>query len=532
MLLILVLVIPVILVSSFAESSDAASILVETDQSSYEVGDSVIISGIVEEKKMPVAAIRVFDPDEKILSANEVEILDDNTFSKTINLETPIYEKIGTYSIVINYGKLETETYFEIGSESSESEEPSEDFSGDFSEFEFPEVLVVTDKDVYEDGDTILITGLVSQLKEPTVLVGIYDPLGFPAGFYFGDVSPELEFTVSFPAKSGVNFKSEGTYSVIARYGDSEDKITFEFVKQIQNDSDDTDTPEDKNDNKDEEPKQPFEDENNSEPDDNTKNPNDQNPDYENTSKTKEEKKSNTEEKKTKQPSQNNSNQNSQNQNPNNKPPSQQKESNNLSVGDMELGKILNKMNLECNKSEYAEIISYYDSMGPALIRLCKYGEAITYYDSTLLQDPKNVEALTNKGSALSSLGYHKEAISFFDSALDVDSRFIPAINNKANALASLGKFEEAIPLYVNGLKINPEETILYSNLEKAQEKYSIMQQKEQPMVVVQNEAAPPIEQTEQKPIEINREQNEPNFIEQIGSAISSISESLRKLLS
>ena len=46
------------------------------------------------------------------------------------------------------------------------------------------------------------------------MLIGIYDPFGLPAGFYFGTINSDLEFSTNFLVKSGVNFRTEGTYSI------------------------------------------------------------------------------------------------------------------------------------------------------------------------------------------------------------------------------------------------------------------------------------------------------------------------------
>ena len=67
----------------------------------------LFFSGEVEEKKMPVLAIRVYDPNGIILSANNVEINEDNSFSKMFSLYSPFYDESGTYVIKIDYGRLE-----------------------------------------------------------------------------------------------------------------------------------------------------------------------------------------------------------------------------------------------------------------------------------------------------------------------------------------------------------------------------------------------------------------------------------------
>ena len=130
------------------------------------------------------------------------------------------------------------------------------------------------------------------------------------------------------------------------------------------------------------------------------------------------------------------------------------------------MGKILNQINLECDRSKYSDTISYYDGMGPALYRLCKFENSIQFFDETLSKDPKNIEALVNKGSALRKLGYPNDAIYYFDRALKIDSNFVPAINNKANALAILGKYDEAVSLYAQALGKTPSYSTARQNME------------------------------------------------------------------
>ena len=96
------------------------------------------------------------------------------------------------------------------------------------------------------------------------------------------------------------------------------------------------------------------------------------------------------------------------------------KKENNLTVEDMELGKLLNQINLECDSTTYADTISYYDGMGPALYRLCKFDSSLDFFNESLIQNPNDVEILVNKGSALGKLGYFSEAIVYYDHAIMV----------------------------------------------------------------------------------------------------------------
>ena len=141
------------------------------------------------------------------------------------------------------------------------------------------------------------------------------------------------------------------------------------------------------------------------------------------------------------------------------------KKENNLTVEDIELGLILNQINLECDSSKYTDTITYYDGMGPALYRLCKFNSSLSFFDEALVKDPGNVEILSNKGSALGKLGFYNEAIIYYDNVLKIDPEFLPAINNKANALANLGQHNEAKFLYQHAIEKNPSYFTARKNL-------------------------------------------------------------------
>jgi len=463
--LLLILFIPTFLVPSFAEDD---SLIIETDKAEYEIGGSMVISGLVGEIKMPVVALKIFDPNGRILSANQVDIEDDNTYSKIIDLESPFYDEQGTYSIVLNYGKLETETTFEMVNENSNDTILDDDY-----DFFVPEILAMfTDQEVYHDGDTVTIIGLVSDKDQDSVLIGIYDPFGTPAGFYFGDIGSDLEFSVSFLVKEGVNFKTEGIYSISAFYGDSEEYTSFEFVKQIQ-----TIEPEIIDDEKPDKSQEKI-----------------------------------VEEKKVQETIQSKNLEKTENKiSP--KPKSQ----NNLSVEDIELGIMLNQINLRCDTSEFVDTISYYDSMGPALIRLCKYAEAIYYYDQSLIADPNNVEILTNKGSALAKMQFYDEAIIHYDSALALEPNNLQALNNKANALSNLQNYDEAILIYHKALATAPGNPIILNNFETAKTKSIIFTNDES----VSPEVPPILEQ--EKNLVRSSNQETISIFDQIGNIFSSI---------
>jgi len=59
-----------------------------------------------------------------------------------------------------------------------------------------------SENSVYTDNDVIFISGSVSSIDTPSVLIGIHDPFGIPTGFYFGNIDSNNEFSISFFGKS------------------------------------------------------------------------------------------------------------------------------------------------------------------------------------------------------------------------------------------------------------------------------------------------------------------------------------------
>jgi tetratricopeptide (TPR) repeat protein len=491
-LLISILILSSFILPVFAEEVTENLIFVETDKPEYSIGDTLTISGMILEKKMPVVALRLFDPDDNILTANQIEIKDDNSFSKTIFLDAPFYEKEGTYTITVEYGKLKTETTFKMVTD-------KEDELTELLDDIIPEVLVITDKPEYRDGDTVVIYGFVTTIEEPSVLVGIYDPFGNPSGFYFGEIDSQQEFLISFLVKEDVNFKAEGKYSVIALYGNSQDIITFDFLKKEQT--------------KESTPVNVVK------PEDKTNNAQNANNKI-----VKENKIDNTK-------LQNSNTQTSTISNGVENNNAKENEFDNLTVEDIELGIILNNMKLNCDKNTFKDVVSYYDGMGPALFRLCKYDDAIFYFDQSLVDDPNNVAILTNKGSALSKLGHYEEAIYYFNSALDMNPKYVPALNNKANALANLGHYEDAVSIYETVLLLSPDYSISLQNLKNAQEKINSKSFK---LIENSNEILREPEPTfvKKEPQPILNDKTDANFIDQINNALSSFGNALFGFLS
>lgn len=502
-------IIPLILILAFSFPVAFAEngITVNTDKQFYETGELLSISGQIEVKKMPILALRIFDPNGSILSANNVEIEEDNTFTKTVSLDSPFYDKPGIYKITIDYGKLDKETTFEIISKDVADVPIIEEHKKIISEV----TSLGTDKNTYADNDTIIISGTVSSIDDATVLIGIHDPFGLPTGFYFGKINSNNEFTVSFLAKAGVNFKIDGTYTVLAHYGESKSQISFDFVKAIKPEIKDK-----------AEKKQPGIVDKEIEAKDTTiiekEIPKPKQPKLPEKEITKQAPSIIIKEKVTETKETNKSEKQS-TQLIEKKPV----EADNLSVEDIELGILLNQISLNCDQSEYIDTVTYYDGMGPAMIRLCKYTDAITFFDKELVKDPNNVEILTNKGTSLAKLGYFEEAILYYDNALDINSSFIPALNNKANALSKLGEFEKAVIIYNAAKNLEPNNKILNKNLSVLKTKFSSLEKNQEqslknPTQIPNNEK---IERTQE--IKLEKKSSTPDLLEQIGIIFSSL---------
>ena len=465
--LVLTVLSPLIFEDVFAES-----FTVIFDKPVYSSGDSITVSGEILEFGMPVIAMSIYDPDGKILSANNLEISPDKTFSKSFVLESSFYEKSGEYTVKINYGKISENHFFIMDDSDFEPEIIIETF-------EDPEIILLyTEKKQYTDNDVIKITGLVSALDSPSVLIGIYDPFGIPGGFYFGSVDSNLEFSTSFLVKSGVNFRVDGTYSIKAHYGETEAVSFFDYYetpKEIIEDpttntneeiieSTEVQIPETSDNIIPESSSSSPEKIDNDNNDSDVSTTNDSQSNTDNTiiktvSENIPQKTNDSEIIKTKIVDEKNTPIKTNDK-------KEIKKLNNLSVEDMELGIMLNQINLECDSSILTDVISYYDGMGPALYRLCKFDSSLNFFNESLIKNPDNVEALANKGSALAKLGYFSEAIIYYNQAIEIDPDFLPAKNNKANHLVYLGNYDDAVLLYNEVLEKNPNYLTARKNLD------------------------------------------------------------------
>ena len=528
--LVLTVFSPVIFTEAFADSFSTSF-----DKEIYELGDSLTVSGQIIELGMPVIAMSIYDPDGKILSANSLEITPEQKFSKTIPLESPFYEKTGQYLVKLDYGQTSENHHFVIKEEFSEPEIIIEENT-------LPEILLLyTEQKQYSDKDVIKITGQVSTMDSPTALIGIYDPFGMPAGFYFGAIDSNLEFTTSFLVKDGVNFRVDGTYSVKAHYGESEAVSFFDYSKEKQileepveekiiESIPDEEKPKPATDIIESAPtKEPTTDveiksappkEQSDDSQDNPK-PIDDSKIIQTTQTTESDKNIQAKDVPKEIPTKIIEPENKATKTTKEKVPTPNKikKENNLTVEDIELGKLLNQINLKCDSSTFTDTISYYDGMGPALYRLCKFDSSLNFFNESLTENPNDVEILVNKGSALGKLGYFSEAIIFYDHAIKINPDFLPAKNNKANALANLGYLDDAISLYKQVLNQNPNYLTASKNLGIAMSLISdLPEESSNSKILKTSDSESPLSE------KINFEkQTSGNFFDEVGIAFSTL---------
>ena len=92
---------------------------------------------------------------------------------------------------------------------------------------------------------------------------------------------------------------------------------------------------------------------------------------------------------------------------------------------------------------------------GNELLLQGRLDDAVAAYDLFLLNDSRNVAALSNKAAALSLMGSFQEAVDLCDQAIDINADYALAWSTKGDALAGLGQFQEAVTAYDRALEIN-----------------------------------------------------------------------------
>jgi len=484
--------------------ADQEWLIAQTDKDQYSTGQDMEISGFVMTDGLPQIAIKIYDPEDDAVGAYNIELEPDGTFTKIVSLDSPSYDQSGLYLIEFQYGDQTDDLFFEVEGTPKQTTAPTSKPSS------APEVLLVTtDKTTYHDNDFVTISGLVSDIGDPTILIGIFDPDNFPAGFYTPKINDDQEFEVSFLAKSGINFKKTGTYTIKANYGTSKITTSFGFA----------DRPLAQNTAPENTPSTPP-----VTPPQIILNPTPKSADTPAPKSTDIPKTIPKPVQVSKPPVQPVIQTKSTPVVQNSEPIIQNAPD--LTPKEKEIGEVLNKITLECDGSSYTDSIIYGQGMGPALMRLCNYDQAVSYFERALAKDPYNPEILTNLGSALAKQGKFDDALQNYNLALKKDPDYISALNNKANVLAETGNPEQAITIYNKILDHDRENELARQNLQKAKEEfaqYAKIQAAKESVSVNLDDSVPKIDSVKANNDRTTLEAPKPGVLENIGNIFAGI---------
>lgn len=85
------------------------------------------------------------------------------------------------------------------------------------------------------------------------------------------------------------------------------------------------------------------------------------------------------------------------------------------------------------------------------------YKNTTTAYEKVLLENPKDIVALNNKGAALAERKFNNKALECFEKVIEIDPMDAAAWHNKGVVLDSFGRHQEAIKCYDKALRLDPK---------------------------------------------------------------------------
>jgi tetratricopeptide (TPR) repeat protein/tRNA A-37 threonylcarbamoyl transferase component Bud32 len=92
------------------------------------------------------------------------------------------------------------------------------------------------------------------------------------------------------------------------------------------------------------------------------------------------------------------------------------------------------------------------------------YQEALASYNDTLQANPKDIQALVDRGNVLSKLQRFPEALKSFEDAIVIDPNYYPAWVGQGSALFFLQRSDDALKAYGKALEIRPKFHIAWHN--------------------------------------------------------------------
>lgn len=106
------------------QESNQATISISTDKSSYNQGDTIVMTGHVSPVNSTTAiTIRLFNSHQNLISVIQLLPSSDGSFTKTVLITGPLWQDAGTYTIVTQYGKYTqtNATFYYNGGDGSSS---------------------------------------------------------------------------------------------------------------------------------------------------------------------------------------------------------------------------------------------------------------------------------------------------------------------------------------------------------------------------------------------------------------------------
>jgi tetratricopeptide (TPR) repeat protein len=94
---------------------------------------------------------------------------------------------------------------------------------------------------------------------------------------------------------------------------------------------------------------------------------------------------------------------------------------------------------------------------------------ALKDYDQAIAQNPKDADALVNRGIAHAELGQHQAAIADNTRALALKSDLYLAYYNRANVQVQMKAYQAAIADYTKAIELKPDYAYAYANRSSAQ---------------------------------------------------------------
>lgn len=207
------------------ESSDEASISVETDLPLYDQGDTVVVSGYItnyDANNPTLVTLRTVNEDgNNILSVKQTKPQYSGFFEDSIVLSGPLWQKEGDYKIIANYATAKSETFFY--------------YTGSTSEIPTDTMYVKTDRTYYEEGDVVQIYGKIETfLPNTPLLIQVFRESN-RVHIAQVEVTQDGSFTYTLSTVSPY-FQKDGEYLVQVSYGVTGDVFETSFAFAMSDD--------------------------------------------------------------------------------------------------------------------------------------------------------------------------------------------------------------------------------------------------------------------------------------------------------